>query len=128
MLLRCFNIGEELQKAIDEALEYEAKSLEIISGTLGDVKSGAKGAFAEVVLPRDESLQRLNRTFYNFYSPQHGYVLLYTRPEGSHSFDPMIEFGKEKSKYREDSINAGVEASISLTTNPIDPFSLPKRS
>ncbi|MDO5451967.1 MAG: hypothetical protein Q4F56_02660 [Candidatus Saccharibacteria bacterium] len=114
----------DYNKAI-EALEYEAKSLEIISGTLGDVKSGVKGAFAEVVLTRDESLQRLNRTFYNFYSPQHGYVLLYTRPEGSHSFDPTIEFGKERSKYREDSINAGVEASISLTTNPINPFSLP---
>ena len=114
----------DFDKAI-EALEYEAKSLEVISGTLGDVKSGVKGAFAEVVLPRDDSLQRLNRTFYNFYSPQHGYVLLYTRPEGSHSFDPTIEFGKERSKYSEDSINAGVEASISLTTNPIDPFSLP---
>lgn len=108
-----------------EALKYEAKSLEIISGTLHNVSTGAKGSFAEVVLTPDKSYQRLNRTFYNFYSPQHGYVLLYTRPEGSHSFDPMIEFGKERSKYREDSINAGVEASISLTTNPIDPFSLP---
>ena len=114
----------DFDKAI-EALEYEAKSLEVISGTLGDVKSGAKGAFAEVVLARDKSSQRLNRTFYNFYSPQHGYVLLYTRPEGSHSFDPMTEYGKVRSKYREDSVNAGAEASISLIANPVDSFSLP---
>ena len=114
----------DLDEAI-EALEYEAKSLKIIDGTLKDVKSGAEGAFAEVVLSQDKSLQRLNRTFYNFYSPRHGYVLLYTRPEGSHSFDPMTEYGKERSKYCEDSVNAGVEASISLITNPVDPFSLP---
>lgn len=114
----------DYNKAI-EALEYEAKSLEIISGTLGDVKSGVKGAFAEVVLTRDESLQRLNRTFYNFYSPQHGYVLLYTRPEGSHSFDPMLEYGKVRSRYSDESSNAGVEASISLIANPENPFSLP---
>ncbi len=114
----------DFNKAI-EALEYEAKSLEIISGTLEDVKSGVDGAFAEVVLKRDEFDQRLNRTFYNLYSPQHGYVLLYTRQEGSHSFDPMTEYGKVRSKYREDSVNAGVEASISLITNPVNPFSLP---
>lgn len=107
-----------------EALGYEMKSLEIISGTLGDIQSGAKDAFAEVVLARDESNQRLNRTFYNFYSPRHGYVLLYTRPEGSHSFDPATEYGKVRSRYRLDSANTGVEASISLITNPVDPFSL----
>ena len=108
-----------------EALELESKSLEIISGTLGDVAAHKKGAFAEVVLAPDKSDQRLNRTFYNFYSPQHGYVLLYTRPEGTHSFDPMIEYGKVRSRYNTDSVNAGAEASISLITNPVDPFSLP---
>lgn len=108
-----------------EALGYEAKSLEIISGTLADVRDGAEGAFAEVVLAPDKSNQRLNRTFYNFYSPQYGYVLLYTRPEGTHSFDPMTEYGKVRSRYDADSVNAGAEASISLITNPVDPFSLP---
>ena len=108
-----------------EALDFESKSLEIISGTLGDVAVHKKGAFAEVVLAPDKSDQRLNRTFYNFYSPQHGYVLLYTRPEGTHSFDPMTEYGKVRSRYSADSVNAGAEASISLITNPVDPFSLP---
>lgn len=108
-----------------EALEFESKSLEIISGTLGDVAARKNGAFAEVVLTPDESDQRLNRTFYNFYSPRHGYVLLYTRPEGTHSFDPMTEYGKVRSRYNTDSVNAGAEASISLITNPVDPFSLP---
>lgn len=108
-----------------EALKYEARSLEIISGTLGDVNSGEKGAFAEVVMHPDPLDQRLRRTIYNFYSPSHGYVLLYTRPEGSHSFDPMVEYGKMRSRYDTTSSNVGVEASISLITNPVDPFSLP---
>ena len=108
-----------------EALGYEAKSLEIISGTLDDVATGKEGAFAEVVMHPDSSSQRLQRTVYNFYSPSYGYVLLYTRPEGSHSFDPMVEYGKLRSRYDKDSTNAGVEASISFITNPVDPFSLP---
>lgn len=108
-----------------EALEYEAKSLEIISGTMNDVNTGAKGAFAEIVMHPDSSNQRLNRTMYNFYSPNYGYVLLYTRPEGSHSFDPMVDYGKDRSRYDMNSINAGTEASISLITNPVDPYSLP---
>ncbi|MBR0460695.1 hypothetical protein IJI91_01750 [Candidatus Saccharibacteria bacterium] len=108
-----------------EALEYETKSLDIISGTLEDVQNGKNGAFAEMVLHPDPSSQRLNRTVYNFYSPNHGYVLLYTRPEGSHSFDPMTEYGKTRSRYNENTANVGVEASISFVTNPIAPFSLP---
>ena len=108
-----------------EALNYEARSLEIISGTLSDVMAGKRGAFAEVVMHPDSSNQRLQRTVYNFYSPSYGYVLLYTRPEGSHSFDPMVEYGKLRSRYDPNSVNAGVEASISLITNPVDPFSLP---
>ena len=107
-----------------EALEYEAKSLEIINGTLTDVSTGADGAFAEVILHPDQSNTRLERTVYSFYSPRYGYVMLYTRPEGSHSFDPMVEYGKIRSRYNPDSVNAGVEASISLIVNPVDPFSL----
>lgn len=113
-------------KSAIEALEYERRSLEIISGTLGDVKAGEKGAFAEIVMPPDASKQRLWRTVYNFYSPRHGYVLLYTRPEGSHSLDPSVDYGKVvRSPYDANSVNAGVEASISLITNPVEPFSLP---
>lgn len=108
-----------------EALEYETKSLGVISGVMNDVQNGKKGAFAEVILPPEKDNQRLNRTFYNFYSPEHGYVVLYTRPEGSHSFDPMTEYGKIRSRYDRDSVNAGVEASISFMVNPVDPFSLP---
>ena len=95
-----------------EALKYETKSLEIISGTLGDVASGATGAFAEKVLKPD---YYRGRTLYNFYSPKHGYVLLYTRPEGSGTFEPMLEYGTKN----------GVEASISLIANPVNPFELP---
>ena len=95
-----------------EALKYETKSLEIISGTLGDVASGATGAFAEKILNPD--FYRV-RTMYNFYSPEHGYVLLYTRPEGSGTFEPMLEYGTKN----------GVEASISLIANPVNPFELP---
>lgn len=105
----------DYEKAL-EALEYEAKSLKIISGTLGDVASKKEGAFAEIVLTPDEFKQR---TMYNFYSPDHGYVLLYTRPEGWGNFDPMVEYGKNGKD------NVGVEASISLIANPTDPFSLP---
>lgn len=108
-----------------EALDYERTSLEIINKTISDVENSIPGAFAEVVLNPDQSEQRLNRTLYNLYSPRHGYVLLYTRPEGSHSFDPRIEYGKVCSRYDESSVNAGVEASISLITNPVNPFELP---
>lgn len=105
-----------------EALQYETKSLEIISGTLSDVSNGVKGAFSEVVLRPD--FER-GRTLYDFYSPDHGHMLLYTRPEGSGKFDPKLEYGKVRSKYDIRSNNAGVEASISMIANPVDPFSLP---
>lgn len=106
-----------------EALELEAKSLGIINGTLHDVNTGKRGAFAERVL-RPEYYSQFS--LYNFYSPEHGYVLLYTRPEGSGTFDETIEYGKYRSKYDERNNNAGVEASISMIVNPVDPFSLPK--
>ena len=112
-------------KAAIEALGYEAKSLEIISGTLDDVTTGKEGAFAEIVMHPDPQNYASLRTVYNFYSPSFGYVLLHTRPEGSHSFDSRVEYGKKRSKYDKNSTNAGVEASISLITNPIDPFTLP---
>ena len=105
-----------------EALKYEARSLEIISGTMNDVREGKSGAFAEKILTPDEFH---TRTMYNFYSPEHGYVLLYTRPEGSHSFESMLEYGKVRSRYSDTSNNGGVEASISFIVNPVDPFSLP---
>lgn len=105
-----------------EALRYEMKSLKIINGTMGDLRSGKEGTFAETVLLPD---LYHGRSLYNFYSPNYGYVLLYTRPEGSESFDPALEYGKFGSRYSQTSKNTGVEASISLITNPIDPFSLP---
>ncbi len=105
-----------------EALNYEAKSLDIISGTLGDVASGKDGAFAEPVLSPDA---HRGRSLYNFYSPDHGYALLYTRPEGAGSFDSSFEYGKNRSRYDKSSSNVGVEASISLIVNPVDPFALP---
>lgn len=106
-----------------EALRLEEKSLGIINGTLGDVVIGKQGTFAETVLPPAYYSQF---TLYNFYSPEHGYVMLYTRPEGSGTFDETIEYGKYRSKYDEHNNNAGVEASISLIVNPVDPFTLPK--
>ena len=105
-----------------EALRYEAKSLENISGTVSDVMNNKEGSFAEKVLTPDE--QR-DRTLYNLYSKDHGYVLLYTRKEGSNTFDPMLEYGKRRSKYNINATNSGVEASISFITNPVDPLSLP---
>lgn len=105
-----------------EALSLEAKSLEIISGTMGAVARGEEGAFAEEVLTPDENRQR---TLYNFYSKEHGYVLLYTRKEGSGTFDAMLEYGKARSKYSPDTVNTGVEASISFIANPNNPFDLP---
>lgn len=108
-----------------EALQYETKSLGIISGVMDDLIERKEGAFAEVALHRDKDNQRLNRTVYNFYSPDYGYVTLYTRREGSHSFDPMVEYGKVRSRYDKTSVNAGVEASISFVVNPVDSFSLP---
>lgn len=95
-----------------EALQYEANSLAIISGTLGDVAGGKEGAFAELLLTPD---QYHNRSMYSFYSPDHGYVLLYTRPEGSSKYDSSLEYGNR----------SGVEASISLITNPVNPHELP---
>ena len=95
-----------------EALKYEAKSLSIISGTVGDVATGKEGAFAELLLTPDDSR---TRSMYSFYSPEHGYVLLYTRPEASSTYENSLEYGNR----------SGVEASISLITNPVNPFELP---
>lgn len=108
-----------------EALAYEAKSLEIINGTLQDISAGKDGAFIELILKPDRNGAKNNRSVYNLYSPDYGYTLLYTRPEGSHSFNPALEYGKNRSRYISESNNAGVEASISFITNPTDPFSLP---
>ena len=106
-----------------EALNYEKKSLEIISGTIQDITNGKEGVFAEkIISPQPPEHER---TMYSFYSPEPGYVLLYTRPEGSHSFNPSFEYGKTRSRYSMNSSNGGVEASISFTVNPKDPFSLP---
>ena len=108
-----------------EALSYETKSLEVINGTLQDISTGKNGAFVELILKPDRNSAKDNRSIYNLYSPDYGHVLLYTRPEGSHSFNPALEYGKNRSRYAHESNNAGVEASISFTTNPVDPFSLP---
>ena len=108
-----------------EALGYETRSLEIISGVLNDVRAGKEGAFAEVVLPPNSSSLATQRTFYNLYSLDYGYVLLHTRSEGAGSFDPSLEYGKARSRYNTDSTNVGIEASISLITNPVDPFAIP---
>lgn len=114
------NISLNYDDAI-KALEYEMKSLEIISGTFSDVTSGVKGAYAERFMSPDESH---NRSFYNLFSPNHGYVLLYTRPEGAGEFDPSTEYGKYRNPYSEED-NVGVEASISMIVDPIEPFELP---
>lgn len=106
-----------------EAMGYEKKSLEIISGTFKDVIAGKAEAYARVALHPDEEFQRLRRTVYDLYSPDHGHVLIYTRADGSHSFDADIEYGKVGSKYNENSKNTGVEASISMIADPINPFS-----
>lgn len=105
-----------------EALKYETDSLAIIDGTVSDVILGEPDAFAERILS-----QRFehNRSMYNFYSPNHGYVLLYLRPEGASTFDATTEYGKYRSTFAEQPHNAGVEASISFITNPVSPFSLP---
>ena len=108
-----------------EALKYEQKSLEMIDGVLQDLSSGKNGAFAELILPPDHQSAEKNRSIYNLYSPEHGYILLYTRPEGSASFNPALEYGKIRSRYRKSSDNAGVEASISFIANPVSPFALP---
>lgn len=108
-----------------DALTYETESLEIINGTLQDISAGKDGAFAELILRPDRKSAKNNRSVYSLYSPSHGYTLLYTRPEGSHSFNPALEYGKNRSRYIPESNNAGVEASISFITNPTNPFSLP---
>ncbi len=105
-----------------EALKYEADALSMISGAMGDVKAGKKGAFAETIIYPTE---RRESTFYSLYSPDHGYVLLYTRPEGSSVFEPSFEYGKTSSRYNENSSNTGVEARISFIANPVSPFELP---
>ena len=105
-----------------EALKYETKSLEIISGTLTDIRDGKEGVYAERFINPDENH---TRSYYNLYSPEHGYVLLYTRPEGAGVFDGMLEYGKYRSRYNENASNAGVEASISFIVDPVNPFVLP---
>ncbi|MBR3368564.1 hypothetical protein IKG45_02100 [Candidatus Saccharibacteria bacterium] len=95
-----------------EALEYERKSLRIISGTLCDAQKGEEGAFAEEVI--GPSYNR-NSHIFNFYSKDYGHVLLYVRPEGSESFKSTYEYGNK----------TGIEASISFIVNPISPLQLP---
>ena len=98
-----------------EALTYEANSLKIISGTVNDTISDVEGCFVERILTPDTEHER---AVYNFYSPNHGYVLLYVRPEGSSTFDPRVEYGRLSSRYNENGRNAGVEASISFIVDP----------
>ena len=105
-----------------EALQYESKSLGIIAGTFDDVLSGKEGAFAERFMSPDIDH---NRSFYNFFSPNHGYVLVHTRPEGAGSFDPTIEYGKYHRASNLNASNVGTEASISIIVDPVSPFSLP---
>ena len=114
------NISLSFNDAI-EALEYEMKSLSIISGTFNDIISGAEGVYVERFMSPDESH---NRSFYNLFSPNHGHMLLYTRPEGAGEFDPSTEYGKYRNRYNEED-NVGVEASISIIVDPIEPFELP---
>ena len=104
-----------------EALDYETKSLEIINGTLSDIGAKKEGAFAERILTPDEYRKRSE---YRLYSPDHGYVLLYTRSEGSGTFNSDLEYGKRGNKYRYNN-SSGVEASISFITNPKNPFRYP---
>lgn len=104
-----------------EALDYETKSLEIINGTLSDIGAKKEGAFAERILTPDEYRRRSE---YRLYSPDYGYVLLYTRSEGSGTFNSDLEYGKHGNKYRYNN-SSGVEASISFMTNPKNPFKYP---
>ena len=101
-----------------EALDYEVKSLEIINGTLSDIGAKKEGAFAERILTPDKYRER---SMYRLYSPDHGYVLLYTRPEGFGTFNSDIEYGKRGNRYKHNN-SSGVEASISLIVNPKNPF------
>ena len=96
-----------------EALRYEQKSLEIIAGTITDIASGKDGASAEIIISPIKD--RTKRTMYSLYSPDHGYCLLYTRPEGAGAFDSTFEYGNRN----------GVEASISFIVDPVSPFSTP---
>jgi len=107
-----------------EALMYEKESLRIINGTIQDISSDAANAFAEVILPPGVDAKN-NRSIYNLYSPNFGYVLLYTRPEGASVFNDTLEYGKHGSRYSRDGRNSGVEASISFIVNPINPNILP---
>ena len=106
-----------------EALDYEAKSLEIIAGVINDITIGKKGAFAEMLLSpsseKDNDLRR-KRSIYILYSPTYGYAQLYTRPLGTQSMiDLKVEHGKNLSRYDTERANQGVEASISFSTNPV---------
>ena len=113
-----FNLSSAL-----EALEYETKSLEIISGVIGDVANGEKGAYAmRIISPKTDNHSKFF-SMYHLYSPDYGYVLLYTRSEASHSYTNSKEYGKRGNRYDKDS-KAGVEASISFIVNPVDPKSM----
>ena len=113
-----FNLSSAL-----EALEYETKSLEIISGVIGDVANGEKGAYAmRIISPKTDNHSKFF-SMYHLYSPDYGYVLLYTRSEASHSYTNSKEYGKRGSRYDKNS-KAGVEASISFIVNPVDPKSM----
>lgn len=113
-----FNLSSAL-----EALEYETKSLEIISGVISDVANGEKGAYAmRIISPKTDNHSKFF-SMYHLYSPDYGYVLLYTRSEASHSYTKSKEYGKSGNRYDKNS-KAGVEASISFIVNPIDPESM----
>ncbi len=100
-----------------EALDYTAKSFQIASGTFQDVLNNKSGASAKILLRNEDSDEspnaRLNRTVYDLYSPDYGHLLVYTRSEGSSSFDKAIEYGNRN----------GVEASISMIVDPLHPHS-----
>lgn len=108
-----------------KALRYEELSLEIINETVQDIADQIPGAYAEVIMRADDSSATRMRNIYNLFSPNHGYVLLKTRAEGSLSFDPLIEYGALKHSRDTNDQNNGTEASIIFITNPVDPFTLP---
>lgn len=97
-----------------EALEYETNSLAIISGTMQDVLKGTEGCFAERLVSPNHSGEDLSHaySYYDFYSPNYGYVSLHTRAIASSAFSSDIEYSGE--------------ASISLMADPINPFIPPK--
>ena len=116
--------GEFSYEEAIEALGYEAKSLEVINGVMQSVLADEEGVFVERFLSPEDSGPH-NRAMYNIYAPDYGYILVHTRPEGASSFDPKVEYGRNRSRYNEETSNVGTEASISFMTNPVDPMKLP---